>query len=53
MTSVSTVLLQGRIKTIMNMPQTKFTTEKKKKKRGNNAILVDVAQGLESWCTHK
>lgn len=34
------------------MPQTKFTTEKKKK-RGNNAILVDVAQGLESWCTHK
>lgn len=32
MTSVSTVLLQGRIKTIMNMPQTKFTTEKKKKR---------------------
>jgi len=49
MTSISTVLLQGRIKTIMNAPQTTFTTERK---GGNNVILADVAQGLGSWRTH-
>lgn len=45
MISINTVLLQGRIKNIMDTSQTMFTVEK----RGNNTMLVHVTQALESW----